>query len=52
MATIVFVATTGLAGLAAAGSSKESYGSRRRLVMLGISVVFPSALLACLLLAS
>ena len=52
MATIVFATATGLAGLAAASSSKESYGSRRRLMMLGASVILPSALLAGLLLAS
>jgi hypothetical protein len=49
MATIVFVAATGLAGLAATVPSKESYRSARRLLTVGVTVVLPSAVLAGLL---
>ena len=49
MAAVVFVAATGLAGLAATASSKESYRSARRLLIVGVTVVLPSAVLAGLL---
>jgi hypothetical protein len=49
MATVVFVAATGLAGLATTALSKESYRSARRLLIVGVAVVLPSAVLAALL---
>jgi hypothetical protein len=45
----VFVAATGLAGLATTTLSIESYRSARRLLIVGATVVLPSAVLAGLL---
>jgi hypothetical protein len=49
VATVVFVAATGLAGLATTTLSIESYRSARRLLIVGATVVLPSAVLAGLL---
>ena len=52
MSAVAFVAATGLAGLSAGHSSRESSHPPRRLFVVTAAIVLPSALLAALLFGS